>query len=95
MIRTTNREAGRYVADREVFKAANTYSEWENNKYVVYSYGRHFPIYVYDYLRDQWYGNQEKYSQTTSCHQSQLHPGKEIEYLNTKELKRIISEDFV
>lgn len=45
-----------------------------NIGYAVYSYGSHFPIYFYDKETDQWYGNNEKYSSTTSRHQSYARP---------------------
>ena len=38
--------------------------------YVVYSYGTHFPIYVYDHGVELWFGNVDKYSPTTSKHQT-------------------------
>jgi hypothetical protein len=42
--------------------------------YVVYSYGLHFPMYVYDYAADKWYENTDKYSSTTSKQQGQARP---------------------
>lgn len=40
--------------------------------YVVYSYGKHFPMYAN--IAGQWYGNRDKYSPTTSKQQSQTRP---------------------
>jgi hypothetical protein len=47
-----------------------------HQRYVVFSYGEHFPMYVYDYQFGKWYGNADKYSKTTSCHQGLCHPGQ-------------------
>jgi hypothetical protein len=43
-------------------------------RYVVYSYGTHFPMYIWDRDTGMWYGNKDKYSSTTSRHQSACHP---------------------
>lgn len=47
--------------------------------YVVYSYGFHWPLFIYEPGEEQsddgaWYENAERYSVTTSKHHSQLHP---------------------
>lgn len=57
--------------------------------YTVYSYGDHFPMYVWDELAGAWYGNAEKYSRTTSKHMSKLYPGNVNCYLDTDELREI------
>jgi hypothetical protein len=92
MIKTTNREAGRYVEDKKDFVGSNTFGNNINGKFVVYSYGHHFPIYLYDFNENQWYGNEDKYSMTTSKHMTQLHPNRDVEYVNTLELKSKINE---
>ena len=43
--------------------------------YVVFSYGLHWPLFIYDYAKKQWYGNSDKCSATTSRHYSKLNPG--------------------
>ena len=59
--------------------------------YVVYSYGEHFPIYVYDYQLEMWFGNYDKYSSTTSKHQTMARPEvDEIQMLSTEELNQVI-----
>lgn len=61
------------------------------NIYAVYSYGQHFPMYVYDKSIGKWFGNYDKYSRSTSKHQAQARPnGVEIEWTNTINLKNII-----
>ena len=37
--------------------------------YIVYSYGYHFPLVIYDFTCERWYMNMDKYSNTTSRHQ--------------------------
>ena len=37
--------------------------------YIVYSYGYHFPLVIYDFTCERWYMNMDKDSNTTSRHQ--------------------------
>ena len=37
--------------------------------YIVYSYGYHFPLVIYDFTCERWYMNMDEYSRTTSKHQ--------------------------
>jgi uncharacterized protein (UPF0333 family) len=90
MIRTSNNKASYYVENQIPFKGSNTFGEWNHNLYIVYSYGKHFPMYLFDGLH--WYGNSDKFSSSTSKQQTQLHPNKTIIWLTTDELKRIINE---
>jgi hypothetical protein len=58
--------------------------------YTVYSYGEHYPMYVYDRTVDRWYGNADKYSRTTSKHMNKLRPECGVyQYVNTARLKVI------
>jgi hypothetical protein len=50
------------------------WSEAQGPLYIVYSYGDHFPIYVYDHAAGMWFGNDDKYSPTTSRHQTYARP---------------------
>jgi hypothetical protein len=91
MTRIANRDAYRYVCRHEEFKGSNLYAErWrlddEGNEYVytVYSYGEHFPLYVFDSRVECWYANADKYSRTTSRHQSQAHPPHVSYYVPTE-----------
>jgi hypothetical protein len=86
----TNREASRYVTDRVEFKnrpgsitearpASTLYARWHggstpSDRYVVYSYGTHWPLYIYDALSTSWFANSGKYSRTTSRHYQQARP---------------------
>lgn len=48
--------------------------EYFPNLYVAYSYGTHFPLYVYDKQADKWFGNNSKYSTTSGRHLTQAMP---------------------
>jgi hypothetical protein len=63
--------------------------------YVIYSYGSHFPMYVYDETSQQWLGNSDKYSRTTSTHQSKYRPSEVAKWFDTTTLKDIISYGYV
>lgn len=75
---TSLREAGAMVRHKVPFKGSNieakTYVDGGDTWYVVYSYGTHFPMYIFDYNTEQWFGNNDKYSPSTSRHQSACRP---------------------
>lgn len=89
MKRTSNREARQYVINRIPFKGSNTFGEGDNKLYVVYSYGYHFPMFIWN--GNEWIGNNDTYSRTTSKHLSQLNPLRIYKYVSTEELLEIIS----
>lgn len=91
-IRCTNREARRHVQNRREFRGNNlfagwlepTYAEDSNERmYVVYSYGEHWPLFIYHEPTDTWFENLERHSVTTSKHRSQAHP-----HLDTKQVTK-------
>ena len=87
-VRTSNINASKYVSCKIPFKGSNTFAEYTNGVYMVYSYGYHFPIYAYK--NGKWFGNKNKYSVTTSKHQSQLKPFYGVDYwLNTESMERL------
>jgi hypothetical protein len=59
-----------------------------NSLYIVTSYGNHFPMLVFDPKAEKWYHNTDKYSSTTSRHQSRV--GRRGEGMTTDQLKAII-----
>lgn len=82
-----NKDARDYVRSRKEFKGSNLFAEWVTVKYtdenghwqtrdvyVVASYGKHWPLFVYDDLVGVWFENMDRYSVTTSKHKSQAHP---------------------
>lgn len=79
-IKTSNCNARQYVQALKEFKANNLWSEWvecmntKDARYVVYSYDRHWPLFIYDVLTDTWFENTSKYGVTTSKHKNQANP---------------------
>ena len=96
-MRVANKNAGQYVDELKIFEGSNTFSElkvqYDDKLYVVFSYGYHFPMYVYDYQAGIWVGSNDRYSMSTSRHQSQCRPSAEIKcWLNTaEEMKEYIN----
>ena len=86
-------EAEEYTTYRIPFKNRNEtlFANEVDDFYVVYSYGEHFPIYVYDHQCEMWFGNDDKYSPTTSKHQTMARPEvDEMHRLSTDVLNQII-----
>lgn len=85
-VRTTGREASQWVTQRVPFKNSNgqLYGHWEGSgvpysegngmRYVVYSYGTHWPLFVWDDASQRWYGNADKHGPTTTKHRTFAHP---------------------
>lgn len=92
MTRVTLRDAGNYVHLRRVFKGNSIYGCWvgadDHRRYVVYSYGTHFPMYLYDADTGKWYGNNDKYSRTTSRHQGACRPPRVDFWMPTETMQR-------
>lgn len=102
-MRTTNQDAYSAVMAKEKFTASNMFAEWVRigesawqgsaevkELYVVYSYGYHFPMWVWDEQAGQWIGNKDKYSRSTTKQQSQTQPRDIKTWLNTEEIKKVV-----
>lgn len=60
---------------------------FSKRQYVVWSYD-HWPLYIYDYQTQHWFGNETKYSRTTSKHSTQANPLVDnITYLSSERMK--------
>ena len=95
-MKVANKNASKYVDELKEFEGSNTFAEnkiqYEDKLYVVFSYGYHFPMYIYDYQAGMWIGNGDRYSMSTSKHQSQCRPSEPIEcWLNTHEMEDYIN----
>lgn len=91
MATVTIRNMRHLVENRIEFKGNSVFAEADSGLYVVYSYGRHFPMFVHDAGTDQWYENSDKYSVTTSKHQSTCRPlYVETIKLDTDGMQRLI-----
>jgi len=90
-----SRELSRFIYEPVTGQLA--YSEPRG--YAVFSYGDHFPIYYYDHDAKLWYGNEDKYSRTTSRHQSQAWPkgvGRDqIIWVNTRTLQNLVDKGYL
>jgi len=64
-------------------------------RYVVFSYGYHYPMYVYDYEACQWYGNADKSTQTTQRHKKRFEPYSVAQWVDTETLTRIATSGIV
>ena len=84
----TNKKSRNLVESLKEFKASNLFAENKYGVYTVYSYGRHWPLFVNK--SGKWYGNISKYSVSTSKQQSQCRPNAEIEFMTVSELKQLI-----
>jgi len=92
MARISNRDARGYVQSRENFTGSNIHGSWDGSSlYTVYSYGDHFPMYIWDDEVQRWFGNEDKYSVTTSKHQNQCLPTdrENITWFDTAMMKKI------
>lgn len=97
-MRVSNNKARQYVEKLEEFQGSNTFGKWhswnegERKLYVVYSYGHHFPMYIYDEEQNKWVGNKDRFSQSTTRHQSQLRPSSIGLWVDTEEMQSIVRE---
>jgi hypothetical protein len=93
MAKTTLRDMRAEVEGCRLFAGNSVFSEWKgrgNALYTVYSYGYHFPMYVFDEAIGEWIGNEDKYSVTTSKHQGKCRPNNVRYWLSTEALKDLI-----
>jgi hypothetical protein len=96
----SNRDARQYVEAKKPFKGSNIWGQWVSpdkpksedaieDIYVVYSYGEHFPMYIY--AEDTWFENEDKFSPSTSKHQTQCRPTDRTILLSTAWMKQLAS----
>lgn len=78
--KVANGKCREYVRNRKEFTGNNLFARvrhvplTDESLYVVYSYGEHYPLFIYHYATDTWFENEDRYSVTTSKHRSQAHP---------------------
>jgi hypothetical protein len=91
---TTNQRCRDLVQRKIEFTANNIFSEQQRNGcYVVFSYGTHFPLFIYDSIAGVWFANSDKYSRSTSKHKTQAHPLCEVIEANLDEMNSIRGGD--
>ena len=91
--RVSNRDSHIYVERRREFKANNLWSEWVDDaaRYVVYSYDRHWPLFIYEARTNMWFENTSKYSVTTAKHHTQSHPHTDTTPLHVDDMLKVKS----
>ena len=82
--RTANRDMSEPISRLDEFEGSNVFAEFNDRRYVVYSYGYHFPMYIH--IEGKWIGNSDKYSVTTSKHMSQAYPGRVDKYISNPQM---------
>lgn len=75
----TTRNARALVEARKNFKVANIFGQNWGPLYAVYSYGTHWPLFIYDSLSGKWFENEDRHSVTTSAHRSKTRPSAKTE----------------
>ena len=88
---TTGQKCRPYVEARRAFRNSNgqLFGRHERGLYVVYSYGEHWPLYIYDGA--QWLENSDRTSVTTSKHRSQARPlGTATTLASCRDMRAII-----
>lgn len=99
--RVANRDINTHIDKLEIVEGSNIFTEnsgklpdnpeTDDNLYVVYSYGWHFPMYMYCRQADLWYGNSDRYSASTTKHQSQARPTRGVDqWLTTNDMKQLL-----
>lgn len=96
-MKLTNRQCSKYARNHQPFKNSNgtMFGEWINDiYYVVYSYGYHWPLTVYDARNGMYYVNASRYGVTTSKHAGLVNPipASNVLYTNTDELISMIRQ---
>ena len=103
-VRTTVQGSRRFVGSRTPFESSNgnLYGEWRTTAYggyvyVVYSYGPHWPLFVYFPQTGKWIENTDKCSVTTSKHLSCSRPrdlfvGADVTYAGTDAMLRFLNQ---
>jgi len=80
-------EAKHFVRARREFTASKRRMfgrHSHNGLYTVFSWGTHWPLYIYDESVDQWYGCNEKHTVSTNRHAKVCQPvhNEDIEWRN-------------
>jgi len=74
----TNRDMGKVVGERTEFNNSkrSCFARWEDvsgeRMYIVFSYGVHWPLYIFHESTSTWYGNETRYSAPTTRRHSTL-----------------------
>jgi hypothetical protein len=89
-VRVSGWKARAYVQNGINFTNHNgqLYGRWESpSLYVVYSYGAHWPLFVW--YGGTWYGNEDSYSPTTTKHRTQTHPLTDVCWMPQDDMRAL------
>jgi hypothetical protein len=96
-MKIANKDARLFVQKQHPFEGSNMYAQFKPEgdglRYIVYSYGEHFPMYIH--CKDVWFENEDKYSPTTSKHMSQARPTHNTILLSSEWMRKLASEGYV
>lgn len=93
MERIANKNASSCVRRRQEFKGSNLFGTYLDDRYVVYSYGEHWPLFVH--INGAWFENQDKYSRTTPKQKRQAHPDAGTVKLSTEQMISVAQKGIV
>jgi len=98
--RIANWSARPYVQERKPFQGNNVFGNWYptargTDQYIVYSYGEHHPMFVYDAETGVWFENGTRVSRTTSKHRTQLHPHCDTHVLSNDDMRSLVNVGIV
>ena len=87
-------QAAEYAAKFYPFRNSSNslFSLEAEGYYAVFSYGRHFPLYIFHKGERRWYGNQSRYSVSTAKHRTQAMPvaSRQIEWRDTRQMQELL-----
>ena len=91
--RIANKNCREYVLKLQSFEGSNLYSHnrivgnypRDSQQYTVYSYGHHFPLFIY--AGGKWFENEDGNSVSTAKHRSLAHPRTETVKISTKAMR--------
>ena len=85
------------VQEHKPFRGSNMFAMtfnrgFDNERYVVYSWGEHFPMFIY--TNGCWFENEDKFSRSTTKHQTQAHPRRPTILLSTYWMKILATDGY-
>lgn len=63
-------------------------------RYCVFSYGPHFPLWVFVFDQEQWYGNRGKCSRTSTVHHNLTRPSGNIKWLSREQMQTLANDGY-
>ena len=95
---TTVQSCRQYVERRVPFHTTNKqlFGYWcDSGVYAVFSYGQHWPLFVYEPQTTRWFANEDKYGTTTSKHYGKAHPfATPVTSLSCTAMKKLVSAGY-